>query len=102
MGGRIIFWSRVLPAVNFDWISFVAGMTAIPFHVFIIYSFLGMLGPTALTVTAGDSLSGNPGITLLLVGVWLLMVLLSAAFFWQRRRKMRRMATLSSSSESPT
>jgi uncharacterized membrane protein YdjX (TVP38/TMEM64 family) len=86
MGGRVIFWSRVLPAVNFDWISFIAGMTAIPFHVFIVYSFLGMLGPTALTVAAGDSLSRDPAITLALGGVWMGAILLTAVFFWIRRR----------------
>jgi uncharacterized membrane protein YdjX (TVP38/TMEM64 family) len=90
MGGRVIFWSRVLPAVNFDWISFVAGMTAMPFHVFIIYSFFGMLGPTALTVTAGDSLSHNPAIAIAIAGVWMAAILLSAAFFWRRRRRWGR------------
>lgn len=90
MGGRVIFWSRVLPAVNFDWISFVAGMTAIPFRVFIIYSVLGMLAPTALTVAAGDSLSHNPAVTIALVGVWVAAIVASAVFFWHRRRRWSR------------
>lgn len=89
MGGRVIFWSRVLPAVNFDWISFVAGMTAIPFRVFIIYSFLGMLAPTALTVAAGDSLTHSPAVTIALAGVWMAGILFSALFFWHRRRRSR-------------
>jgi uncharacterized membrane protein YdjX (TVP38/TMEM64 family) len=89
MGGRVIFWSRMLPAVNFDWISFVAGMTSIRFMPFIIYSALGMLIPTALVVAAGDGLARDPRITLALVGVWMAALVGSAWYFWQRRRRWR-------------
>ena len=57
MGGRLIFWARMLPAVNFDWISYIAGLTAIGFWRFFFFSFLGMLTPTVLAVVAGDSLT---------------------------------------------
>jgi uncharacterized membrane protein YdjX (TVP38/TMEM64 family) len=87
MGGRVIFWSRMLPAVNFDWISFVAGMTSIRFVTFIVYSALGMLVPTALVVAAGDGLARDPRITLTLVGCWMAAIIGSALFFWQRRRR---------------
>lgn len=89
MGGRVIFWSRLLPAVNFDWISFVAGMTSIRFMPFIIYSALGMLIPTAVSVAAGDGLARDPRITLILVGSWLAAIVGSALYFWQRRRRWR-------------
>jgi uncharacterized membrane protein YdjX (TVP38/TMEM64 family) len=89
MGGRVIFWSRMLPAVNFDWISFVAGMTSIRFLPFIIYSALGMLIPTALVVAAGDGLARDPRITLVLVGCWMAAIVGSALYFWQRRRRWR-------------
>jgi uncharacterized membrane protein YdjX (TVP38/TMEM64 family) len=89
MGGRVIFWSRMLPAVNFDWISFVAGMTSIRFMPFIIYSALGMLIPTALVVAAGDGLARDPRITLALVGFWMAAIVGSALYFWQRRRRWR-------------
>lgn len=86
MGGRVVFWSRMIPAVNFDWISFVAGMTAVPFRVFIIYSFLGMLFPTGLTVVAGDGLGRDPRITLVAGGIWVGVILASATYFWVRRK----------------
>ncbi len=86
MGGRVVFWSRMIPAVNFDWISFVAGMTAIPFRVFIVYSALGMLFPTAISVVAGDGLGRDFRITLAAGGVWVAVIVVSAAVYWQRRR----------------
>ena len=86
MGGRVVFWSRMIPAVNFDWVSFVAGMTAVPFRVFIVYSFLGMLFPTGLTVVAGDGLGRDPRITLVAGGIWVGVILVSAAYFWARRK----------------
>ena len=69
---RSIFWLRVLPAVNFDWISFAAGMTSMRFTPFIVFSALGMLLPTALTVAAGNGLDGNPRLTFMMGGLWLM------------------------------
>jgi uncharacterized membrane protein YdjX (TVP38/TMEM64 family) len=89
MGGRVVFWSRMIPAVNFDWISFVAGMTAIPFRVFIIYSALGMLFPTAIAVVAGDGLGRDARITLAAGGIWLGVIVASAAVYWRRRANGR-------------
>lgn len=87
MGGRVVFWSRMIPAVNFDWISFVAGMTTVPFRVFIFYSALGMLFPTAVAVVAGDGLGRDFRITLVAGGAWVGVILASAAYFWLRRRR---------------
>lgn len=92
MGGRVVFWSRMIPAVNFDWISFVAGMTAIPFRVFIIYSALGMLFPTAISVVAGDGLGRDFRITLAAGGAWVAVIVISAAVYWRRRRNGARAA----------
>jgi len=87
MGGRVVFWTRLMPGVNFDWISFVAGMTAVPFRVFIFYSFLGMLLPTGVTVAMGDGLDRDPRITLALGGLWVLAIVATAGYFWMRRRR---------------
>ncbi|HMO52915.1 MAG TPA: TVP38/TMEM64 family protein [Tepidiformaceae bacterium] len=87
MGGRMVFWSRMIPAVNFDWISYVAGMTAVPFRVFIFYSALGMLFPTAVAVVAGDGLGRDFRITLIAGGVWIGVILVSAGYFWFRRHR---------------
>ena len=87
MGGRVVFWSRMLPVINFDWVSFVAGLTGIRFRTFFVYSFLGMLTPTVIAVAAGDALGKDVRITLGIGGFWMLGIVLSAAFFWFRRRR---------------
>lgn len=89
MGGRVVFWSRLMPGVNFDWISYVAGMTSVPFRVFIFYSFLGMLAPTAVTVAMGDGLTRNPAITLALGGFWVVSIVATALYFWLKRSHFR-------------
>jgi uncharacterized membrane protein YdjX (TVP38/TMEM64 family) len=90
MGGRIVFWARMLPAISFDWLSYVAGVTAIPFRVYIIYSALGMLFPTAMQVVAGDGLGRDFRITLGATAVWVAVVVVSAGVYWQRRRRRLR------------
>jgi uncharacterized membrane protein YdjX (TVP38/TMEM64 family) len=78
-----------MPGVNFDWISFVAGMTAVPFKTFIIFSFLGMIPPTALTVVMGDGLGRDPRITLAAGGVWVIAIVATGAYFWVKRHHFR-------------
>ena len=90
MGGRVVFWARMLPVVNFDFISFLAGLTAIPFGTFFFYSFLGMLLPTTVAVAAGDSLGKDVRITLALGGLWVAGIVLSASFLYLRRRRSLR------------
>ncbi|KAA0237996.1 MAG: TVP38/TMEM64 family protein [Chloroflexi bacterium CFX7] len=87
MGGRVIFLARMLPVVNFDWVSFVAGLTSIRFAVFFIFSFMGMLLPTFVGVAAGDGLGRDIRITLAYGGLWVAGVVASAAFFWYRQRR---------------
>ncbi len=87
MGGQLIFWARMVPIVNFDWISFLAGLTAIGFWRFFIFSGLGMVIPTAVAVAAGDSLGRDFRLTLAIGGGWLAGVLLSALYFWWRQRR---------------
>ncbi len=89
MGGRLIFWARMLPVVNFDWISFLAGLTAMHFWRFFVFSFLGMLTPTIVAVVAGDSLGRDLRITIIIAGVWIAGVILSALYFWLRQRRGR-------------
>ncbi len=90
MGGRVVFWARMIPAVNFDWISYLAGMTAIPFRVFMVYSALGMLFPTAIAVVAGDGLGRDFRITLAAGGAWIAVIVISAAVYWRRRARRAR------------
>lgn len=89
MGGQVIFWARMLPVVNFDLISFVAGLTAISFPRFLVASFLGMLVPTTIAVVAGDSLGHDIRITLGLGAFWVMGIVGSAMYIWYRRRHLR-------------
>ena len=89
MGGRAIFIARMVPGLNFDWISFVAGVTSISFRSFLLASFLGMLLPTALTVVAGDGLGSDIRQTLIAIGIWLLSLVASAGYFWWERSRRR-------------
>jgi uncharacterized membrane protein YdjX (TVP38/TMEM64 family) len=89
MGGRLVLAARLLPVVNFDWISMVAGLTAMRFWTFFVYSFIGMLIPTTVAVVAGDSLENNIGISIALAGVWVAGIVASAMFFWHRRKRWR-------------
>jgi len=92
MGGRVVFFTRLMPGVNFDWISFVAGMTSVPFRTFIVFSFLGMIPPTATTVVMGDGLGRDPRITLAAGGLWVVAILATALYFWLKRRHWREAA----------
>ncbi|MEO6044509.1 MAG: TVP38/TMEM64 family protein, partial [Tepidiformaceae bacterium] len=76
--------------VNFDWISFVAGMTSIRFTPFFVYSALGMLLPTFVAVAAGDGLGRDIRITLAYGGLWVAAIVASAGYFWYRRRRTLR------------
>ncbi len=87
MGGKVIFWARMLPVINFDWVSYVAGLTAMRFRTYLVWSVAGMVLPTAVAVTAGDGLAHDIRLTLSAAGVWLLGVVLTAAYFWWRRRQ---------------
>jgi uncharacterized membrane protein YdjX (TVP38/TMEM64 family) len=89
MGGRVLFLARMLPVVNFDWLSFVAGVTSIRYWVFAVASFFGMIVPTAAAVVAGDGLGRDLRITAAAIGAWLAVVLFTAAYYyWRRRRYM--------------
>ncbi len=86
MGGTVVFWSRMLPGLNFDWVSFLAGMTSIGFRRFIIFSALGMVMPTFIGVAAGQGLGDDSRLTVAMAGLWVATVVASAAYFWWRRR----------------
>lgn len=91
MGGRVVFAARMLPVLNFDWLSYVAGVTSIRFGTFALASVLGMIVPTAAAVVAGDGLGRDIRITAGALGAWLGTVLLSALYYyWRRRRYLSR------------
>lgn len=87
MGGRLVFWTRMVPVVNFDFLSYLAGLTAIPFRVFFLYTSLGLLTPTIVAVVAGDSLDRDVRVAIAAGGLWVAGILISAFYFWYRRRR---------------
>ncbi len=89
MGGRVVFFARMLPVINFDWLSFIAGVTAIKFRTFFVASALGMVIPTGAAVVAGDGLGRDFRITAAAIGVWLGGVLLSALYYGWRGARYR-------------
>jgi uncharacterized membrane protein YdjX (TVP38/TMEM64 family) len=90
MGGRLVFWVRMLPVLNFDWISYLAGLTSIPFRSYFAWSAAGMVLPTFVAVGAGDGLGRDFRITLFYGGLWILGIVVSAAYFWWRRARWKR------------
>jgi uncharacterized membrane protein YdjX (TVP38/TMEM64 family) len=98
MGGRIVFVARLIPIVNFDLISFAAGLTSIRFWPFFVATFFGTLIPTALAVIAGDALQRNVWITIGIGALWVLGLVVSAAWLWRRQRASRRARSRSAAS----
>lgn len=90
MGGGLVFWMRMLPVLNFDWISYLAGLTSIRFRSYFLASGAGMVLPTFVAVGAGDGLGRDFRITLFYGGLWIVGILAGAVYFWLRRRDQQR------------
>ena len=96
VGGKVIFWARLLPVINFDWVSFLAGLTAMQFRTFFLWSTAGMVLPTALMVAAGDGLGRDVRITLAAGGIWAAGIVLTALYFGWRYQHKRAVPVLTS------
>jgi|GEM_PF-1884671 len=68
MGGKLIFFTRLIPLFNFDWVSYAAGLTQLTFKRYIIASIFGMLLPVIGIVYVGDVLLTHPGRSALVFG----------------------------------
>lgn len=55
-GAWAIFVMRLLPAFNFDWVSYGAGLTTMRWNRFALATFFGMLIPVFGVVAVGDAL----------------------------------------------
>ncbi len=88
MGGRAVFLMRLLPAFNFDWVSYAAGLTSISARTFAVATFFGMLPPVVAIVAVGDLLLTDPALSALVFGVLLLAWALP--FLWWLRPRQRR------------
>ena len=54
MGPQLVFWWRMMP-VSFDFAAYAAGLTTMPFRLFVLLVFAGSLLPTTVVVGFGDS-----------------------------------------------
>lgn len=88
MGGQAVFLMRLLPAFNFDWVSYAAGLTSMLVRTFAAATFLGMLPPVVAIVAVGDLLVSRPASwSALIFGA--LFVLWAVPFLWWLRPPRR-------------
>ena len=73
----IVFWARLLPATNFDWINYLAGLTGVRFWPFVLATGLGMAPATIATVVAGSTVEDHPVVALGIVVAWLVVLIVS-------------------------
>lgn len=62
-GFRAILFMRVLPAFQFDWVSYAAGLTPIPLRTFAAATLIGMTPPVIAIVAVGATLPENPALS---------------------------------------
>lgn len=86
VGPWAVFWARLLPATNYDWINYLAGLTAVRPLPFMVATLLGILPATVATVVAGAAIQHRPWVSAGLTAVWLAALLVSTAFIARRRR----------------
>ncbi len=80
-GAWAILVMRLLPAFNFDWISYGAGLTTMRWLPFALATFFGMLIPVFGVVAVGDALLTDLRRAVLIGGALLLLAGLPIAWF---------------------
>ncbi len=73
---KIVFFSRLLPVVSFDIISYGAGLTKMSLKHFSLATFLGMLPLTFLYNTFGSIIVVGKGLTIILGLIMVILFLL--------------------------
>lgn len=88
-GARAILIMRLLPAFQFDWVSYAAGLTLLPLRTFAVATLVGMTPPVIAIVAVGATLPENPGIAGVVFGVLVALALtpLLAPFMPERVRR---------------
>ncbi len=61
-GARAILLMRLLPAFQFDWVSYAAGLTLLPLRTFALATLIGMTPPVIAIVAVGATLPEHPGV----------------------------------------
>jgi len=85
-GWRALLVANVFFSAFYDFISYAAGLSNLPFRHFFWVTVAGAVPGLTLYVFIGDRLTGGPGVAYLLVGVLVLL----GAVMWVRRRRLAR------------
>lgn len=88
-GAWAVFIMRLLPAFNFDWVSYAAGLTTLRWGTFSLATLAGMTLPIFALVAAGDALLTDIRRAAVLVGGLLVLAGVPILFWLFRGRPER-------------
>lgn len=86
LGPQLIFWWRMMP-ISFDFAAYAAGLTTIPFKIFITLALLGSILPTSVIVIFGDSFTRSTQALLISIGLIIISICIPLTIFYIRYRK---------------
>ena len=69
VGVKAIIVMRLLPAFNFDWVSYAAGLTAISLPRFAIATLIGMTPPVIAITAVGSTYADSPVLSISILAV---------------------------------
>ena len=92
LGVKVLIVARLVPVAGVDYVSYAAGLTQMPFRIYIIISVLGSAPILALASVLGEGLRRN--LILAAVAAAVLLVVFAMPVAWQlwKRRRTRRAA----------
>lgn len=85
LGPWAVFWARLLPVTNFDWINYLAGLTPMRLVPFTVATMLGIAPATIATVVAGAAMERRPLVTIVITAAWIIAFAISSTFIARRR-----------------
>ena len=90
LGVKVLIVARLVPVAGVDYVSYAAGLTQMPFRIYIIISVLGSAPILALASVLGEGLRRN--LILAAVAAAVLLVVFAMPVAWQlwKRRRTRR------------
>jgi len=91
VGVKAIIVMRLLPAFNFDWVSYAAGLTALSLPRFAIATLIGMTPPVIAITAVGSTYADSP---VLSISILVVLVLLAVGPLMVLLRRPRRAPTL--------
>jgi len=91
VGVKAIIVMRLLPAFNFDWVSYAAGLTAMSLPRFAIATLIGMTPPVIAITAVGSTYANSP---VLSISILVVLVLLATGPLMVLLRRPRRGPTI--------